>query len=91
MDSYRLRFRHRLLLPIEGDRGGLALSRFSQELLYHFHLAGCEDAFIATVAYGFEGIMDATSLHWTCRFVTTIRKLLLYYQQGFVVISTEVC
>ncbi len=35
-------------------------SRFSQELLYHLHLAGCEDAFIATVAYGLEGIQQAS-------------------------------
>jgi hypothetical protein len=41
----------------------------------------CEVTLVLTVAYTFEGIMDATSLHWTCRFVTTIRKLLLYYQQ----------
>ena len=34
-------------------------SRFSQKLLYHLHLAGCEDTFIATVTYGFEGIEEA--------------------------------
>ena len=35
-------------------------SRFSQELLYHLHLAGCEDAFIATVTEVGEGLVYAS-------------------------------
>ncbi len=66
-------------------------SRFTLKLFDEMTLPWCEVTLVLTVAHTFEGIMDATSLHWTCRFVTTIRKLLLYYQQGFVVISTEVC
>ena len=66
-------------------------SRFTLKLFDDLALPWCEVTLVLTVAHTFESIMDATSLHWTCRFVTTIRKLLLYYQQGFVVMSTEVC